>query len=166
MIYLCNAYSLHMLNYMPCGTGCRTETRHISAAEAGEMLRTQPFRSFFGHGWTASGTKAQGRLSLSTAPRASRAPIRRPSCAFFFHRMLLARHGAGKLKNGCLKTRTPKAGHNKQSCRVLIGWTADCKAILYNKRYGNIYATIKNLNEHNQRVNCHDNRRNDCQICT
>ena len=53
MIYLCNAYSLHMLNYMPCGTGCRTETRHISAAEAGEMLRTQPFRSYFGHGWTA-----------------------------------------------------------------------------------------------------------------
>ena len=53
MIYLCNAYSLHMLHYMPCGTGRRTEIRHISALEAGEMLRNQPFRSFFGHSWTA-----------------------------------------------------------------------------------------------------------------
>lgn len=53
MIYLCNAYSLHMLHYMPCGTGCRIEIRHISALEAGAMLRDNPFVSFFGHGWTA-----------------------------------------------------------------------------------------------------------------
>ena len=53
MIYLCNAYSLHMLHYMPCGTSCRTEITHLSAFEAGEILRTQPFESFFGHGWTA-----------------------------------------------------------------------------------------------------------------
>ena len=45
--------------------------------------------------------------------------------------------------------KNPMAGRNKQSCGVLIGWTADCKAILYNKRWGNIYATIKNLDEHN-----------------
>jgi hypothetical protein len=43
----------------------------------------------------------------------------------------------------------PKAGHNKQSCGVLVGWTADGKAILENKRWGTILATFKNLNEHN-----------------
>lgn len=43
----------------------------------------------------------------------------------------------------------PKAGHNKQSCGVLVGWTADSKAILENKRWGTILATFKNLNEHN-----------------
>lgn len=53
MIYLCNAYSLHMLRYMPCGTSCRTEITHLSAFEAGELLRTHPFESFFGHRWTA-----------------------------------------------------------------------------------------------------------------
>ncbi|WP_029201805.1 hypothetical protein [Oribacterium sp. NK2B42] len=56
----------------------------------------------------------------------------------------------------------PRAGHNKQSCGVLIGWTADCKAILQNKRWGNIYATIKNLDEHNGKEIHHDNRRYDC----
>ena len=45
--------------------------------------------------------------------------------------------------------KNPKAGHNKQSCGVLTGWTTDGKAILENKRWGNIYATIENLNEQN-----------------
>lgn len=53
MIYLCNAWSLNMLHYMPCGAGCRTQIRHISAFEAGELLRENPFVSFFGHNWTA-----------------------------------------------------------------------------------------------------------------
>ena len=43
----------------------------------------------------------------------------------------------------------PKAGHNMQSNGVLVGWTADNKAILENKRWGTFYATIQNLNEHN-----------------
>ena len=53
MIYVCNAFSFHMLKYMPCGEGCRTEVRHISALEAGDLLRDQEFISFFGHDWTA-----------------------------------------------------------------------------------------------------------------
>ena len=43
----------------------------------------------------------------------------------------------------------PKAGRNKQSCGVLVGWTSDGKAILENKRWGTILATFQNLNEHN-----------------
>lgn len=45
--------------------------------------------------------------------------------------------------------KNPKAGRNMQSGGVLIGWTDDGKAILENKRWGKIYATIQNLNEHN-----------------
>ena len=45
--------------------------------------------------------------------------------------------------------KNPMAGRNKQSCGTLIGWTEDGKAILYNKRWGNIYATIENLDSHN-----------------
>lgn len=43
----------------------------------------------------------------------------------------------------------PKAGRNRQSCGILVRWTADCKAVLYNKRHGEWCATIKNLDEHN-----------------
>ena len=43
----------------------------------------------------------------------------------------------------------PKAGRNKQSCGVLIGWTPDHLAILWNKNWGTIYATEENLNNHN-----------------
>lgn len=42
-----------------------------------------------------------------------------------------------------------KAGRNKQSCGVLVGWTGDGKAVLENKRWGTIYATMENLNKHN-----------------
>ena len=41
------------------------------------------------------------------------------------------------------------AGKNIQSCGELIGWTKDGMAILYNKRWGRIYATIENLDQHN-----------------
>ena len=43
----------------------------------------------------------------------------------------------------------PKAGKNKQSCGTLIGWTKGGKAILYNRRYGEIRATLEDLNAHN-----------------
>lgn len=43
----------------------------------------------------------------------------------------------------------PKAGRGIQSCGELIGWKDDNTAILWNKRWGKIYATIKNLDEHN-----------------
>lgn len=42
-----------------------------------------------------------------------------------------------------------KAGINMQSCGELVGWTDDGLAILWNKRWGKIYATKKNLDEHN-----------------
>ena len=45
--------------------------------------------------------------------------------------------------------KNPKAGRNTQSCGILVGWTGDGKAILENKRWGTIYATIANLNKHN-----------------
>ena len=43
----------------------------------------------------------------------------------------------------------PEAGRNAQSPGILTGWTADGKAILQNKRWGRIYATVRNLDEHN-----------------
>lgn len=43
----------------------------------------------------------------------------------------------------------PKAGKNMQSCGELIGWSKDNLAILYNNRWGKIYATVKNLDRHN-----------------
>ena len=43
----------------------------------------------------------------------------------------------------------PEAGRNAQSPSILTGWTADGKAILQNKRWGRIYATVRNLDEHN-----------------
>ncbi len=42
-----------------------------------------------------------------------------------------------------------RAGRNMQSCGELIGWTEDGLAILWNKKWGRIYATVKNLDEHN-----------------
>lgn len=53
MIYLCNTFSLHMLKYVPCGQGQTIEITHISAMEAGTMLREHAFRSYFGHHRTA-----------------------------------------------------------------------------------------------------------------
>ena len=45
----------------------------------------------------------------------------------------------------------PKAGKNKQTCGELLGWAANnTLAILYNKRWGMLYASIDNLNKHNK----------------
>lgn len=49
MIYLCNTFSLHMLEYMPCGKLQHMEVQRISAQDAGNLLRKNAFRSFFGH---------------------------------------------------------------------------------------------------------------------
>lgn len=43
----------------------------------------------------------------------------------------------------------PLAGRNMQSGGTLVGWTESGKAILYNKRWGNIIATVENLDAHN-----------------
>ena len=43
----------------------------------------------------------------------------------------------------------PKAGKNKQSSGILIGWTDKGEAILYSKRYGEIKTNIEDLNAHN-----------------
>ena len=42
-----------------------------------------------------------------------------------------------------------KAGRNMQSCGILIGWKDENTAILENKRWGKIYATVENLDSHN-----------------
>ena len=46
-------------------------------------------------------------------------------------------------------TTNPKAGKNKQSSGILIGWTEKGEAILYSKRYCEIKTTIEDLNDHN-----------------
>lgn len=43
----------------------------------------------------------------------------------------------------------PLAGRNMQSGGTLVGWTESGKAVLYNKRWGNILATVENLDAHN-----------------
>lgn len=42
-----------------------------------------------------------------------------------------------------------KAGKNKQSNGKLLGWLSNNIAILFNKKWGVIYATLENLEEHN-----------------
>lgn len=49
MIYLCNTFSLHMLERMHCGYSKNVEVQRISAQDAGNLLRKNAFRSFFGH---------------------------------------------------------------------------------------------------------------------
>lgn len=49
MIYLCNTFSLHMLQRMNCGQSTNVEMTRISAQDAGRLLRNNAFRSFFGH---------------------------------------------------------------------------------------------------------------------
>lgn len=44
----------------------------------------------------------------------------------------------------------PKAGKNRQSCGKLMGWKDQDTAILYNKRWGIIFATKENLDKHNE----------------
>lgn len=53
MIYLCNTFSLHMLETMRCGKHTTVDVERISAIEAGNLLRHNAFRSFFGHGRSA-----------------------------------------------------------------------------------------------------------------
>ena len=49
MIYLCNTFSLHMLQRMNCGETTNVEMTRISAQDAGRLLRSNAFRSFYGH---------------------------------------------------------------------------------------------------------------------
>lgn len=49
MIYLCNTFSLHMLQKMHCGHSLNLDITRISAQDAGNLLRKNAFRSFFGH---------------------------------------------------------------------------------------------------------------------
>ncbi len=53
MIYLCNAFSVHMLQEMKCGESEDLRISRISAMQAGAMLRSKPFRSFYGHSRSA-----------------------------------------------------------------------------------------------------------------
>lgn len=49
MIYLTNAFSIHMLPQMKCGEWESVRFRKLSFNEARELLRDKNFRSFFGH---------------------------------------------------------------------------------------------------------------------
>jgi len=53
MIYLTNAFSVHMLPHLKVGTEMNLHIRRISSWEAGDILRSGAFRSFYGHGKTA-----------------------------------------------------------------------------------------------------------------
>ena len=127
MIYLCNAYSLHMLHYMPCGTGCRNQIRHISAFEAGELLRENPFVSFFGHSWTAHHLArylqveipvSRGKLKLeegdillvASAGKSSRDPVsgkkRLPKWRFFTVTLCPVEDGEQRANDGASEEET------------------------------------------------------------
>ena len=43
----------------------------------------------------------------------------------------------------------PKAGKHTQSCGELVKWVDENTAMLYNKRWGIIFATKENLDKHN-----------------
>lgn len=53
MIYLCNGLSIHMLEALNCGEAHRLKIERIPMAEAGQILRENQFRSYFGHVDTA-----------------------------------------------------------------------------------------------------------------
>lgn len=53
MIYLCNTFSVLMIPPMAVRDRRGLQIERISAAEAGELLRTSPFESAFGHSWSA-----------------------------------------------------------------------------------------------------------------
>lgn len=53
MIYLCNGLSIHMLEALNCGESHRLKIQRIPTAEAGQILRENRFRSYFGHVDTA-----------------------------------------------------------------------------------------------------------------
>ena len=44
----------------------------------------------------------------------------------------------------------PKAGKHMQGCGELIGWKNRTTAMLFNKRWGIIFATKENLDKHNK----------------
>lgn len=53
MIYLTNAISVHMIPRTHVGDEKDLHFRRISSFEAGEILRSGAFRSFYGHGRSA-----------------------------------------------------------------------------------------------------------------
>ena len=53
MIYLTNAFSVHMIPRTHVGDEKNLHFRRISSYEAGAILRSGAFRSFYGHGESA-----------------------------------------------------------------------------------------------------------------
>lgn len=49
MIYLCNAFTVHMMPKMNCGEWEDVRFKRISSDEACRMLKGKTFKSFFGH---------------------------------------------------------------------------------------------------------------------
>ena len=50
---------------------------------------------------------------------------------------------------GIYWAKNPKAGRNRMSQGVLLGWTPSGMAVLENKRWGIFYATTENMDKHN-----------------
>lgn len=53
MIYLTNAISVHMLPHLKVGTETDLHIRRINSYEAGDILKSGAFKSFYGHGRSA-----------------------------------------------------------------------------------------------------------------
>ena len=49
MIYLCNTFSVHMMPKMQVKDVRNLRIRRISAIEAGDILTSNPYKSYFGH---------------------------------------------------------------------------------------------------------------------
>lgn len=49
MIYLCNTFSVHMLGRLFVGNQREISIKRISSAEVGDLLKSNAFRSFYGH---------------------------------------------------------------------------------------------------------------------
>ena len=49
MIYLCNTFSVHMMGRLFVGNERKFRIKRISSQEAGNILKGNAFRSFYGH---------------------------------------------------------------------------------------------------------------------
>ena len=64
MIYLTNAFSIHMLPKMNCGEWENIRFKRISSDEACRMLKGQNFKSFFGHVETVKHLESRWRMHI------------------------------------------------------------------------------------------------------
>ena len=80
MLFLSNAFSVHMLEHMNVGDFRNLDIERISARETGRMLRENAFRSFFGHSETAERLSRYLRVEI---------PVSRGALVFRPHDVLI-----------------------------------------------------------------------------